>query len=185
MPERLRKNRKLQRNIKVTTAVTTACMSPESPSRIITKRVEDLAAMSFIHRKSSDIRKLFPKSPQKCISVLKHIWDQMYKSPRKRHYIKRSWPIDQKDFAAFMLKVGKNRAKKNIHKLNKAVQDIKDKYKSLRKAAKYNPYSWTQFRCFMSVKSLAHRKLEHSHKLSSSAIEGLESWCIIVSCNQL
>lgn len=99
----------------------------------------------------------------------------MYKSPRKRHYIKRLRPLDQKDFAAFMLKVGKHRAKKNIHKLNKVVKDIKNKYKSLRQAAKYTPYSWTQFRCFMSVNSVAHRKLEYSHKFSYSAIEAIQS----------
>ena len=99
----------------------------------------------------------------------------MYKSPRKKHYIKRLWPLDQRDFAASMLKVGKHRAKKNIHKLNKAVKDIKDKYKSLKQAAKYTPYSWTQFRCFMSVKSVAHRKLEYSHKLRYSAIEAIQS----------
>lgn len=123
------------------TAVTTTCMSPQSPSRIRTKGLKDPVAMSFIHTKSSEIRKLFPRSPQKCISVLKHIWEQMYKSPRKRHYIKRLWPIGQKDFAAFMLKVGKHSTKKIICKLNKAVQGIKDKYKSLRKAVKYTPYS--------------------------------------------
>ena len=33
--------------------------------------------------KSSDIHKLFPKTPTKCVQILKHIWDQMYRSPRK------------------------------------------------------------------------------------------------------
>ena len=74
-----------------------------------------------------------------------------------------------------MLKVGKDRAKKNIDKLNKAVSKIKKKYSSLRQALKYTPYSWTQFRCFMFVKFVAHRKLEYSHKLSSTTIEATQS----------
>ena len=85
------------------------------------------------------------------------------------------WANDHKEFACLMLKVGKHRAKKDICKLNKQVIDIKQKYKSLRQAAKYTPYSWTQFRCFMSVKSVANRKLDYSHKLSSSAIEAIQS----------
>ena len=85
------------------------------------------------------------------------------------------WANDHKEFACLMLKVGKHRAKKDICKLNKQVIDIKQKYKSLRQAAKYTPYSWTQFRHFMSVKSVANRKLEYSHKLSSSAIEAIQS----------
>ena len=133
------------------------CMSPQSPKVSRVQGSESPVGTSFICRKSSEIRKLFPKSPQKCISVLKHIWDQMYKSPRKRHYIRKLWPLDQKEFAAFMLKVGKHRAKKDIHKLKKAVSDIKQKYNSLRQASKFTPYSWTQFRHFMSVKSVGHR----------------------------
>ena len=74
-----------------------------------------------------------------------------------------------------MLKVGKHRAKKDIHKLKKAVDDIKQKYNSLRQASKFTPYSWTQFKCSMSVKSVGHRKLEYSHKLSSTAIHVIQN----------
>ena len=114
-------------------------MSPQSPKISRVQGSESPLGTSFIHRKSSEIRKLFPKSTQKCISVLKHIWDQMYKSPRKRHYIRKLWPLDQKEFPAFMLKVGKHRAKKDICKLKKAVSDIKQKYNSLRQALKFTP----------------------------------------------
>ena len=150
-------------------------MSPQSAKISRVEGLESPLGTSFIRRKSSEIRKLFPNSPQKCISVLKHIWDQMYKSPRKRHYIRKLWPLDQKEFAAFMLKVGKHRAKKDIRKLKKAVDDIKQKYNSLRQASKFTPYSWTQFRHFMSVKSVCHRKLEYSHKLSSTAIHAIQN----------
>ena len=100
-------------------------------------------ATSFIRRKSSEIRKQFPKSPGKCVQVLKHIWDQMYRSPRKRHIMRKIWPLDQKDLASLMLKVGKHRARKDVRKLNQTVQDIKAKYNSLRKASTCIPYSWT------------------------------------------
>ena len=99
----------------------------------------------------------------------------MYKSPRKWLYMDKLWASDHKEFADLMLKVGKHRAKKDICILNKQVIDIKHKYKSLRQAAKYTHYSWTQFRHFMSVKSVANRKLEYSHRLSSSAIEAIQS----------
>ena len=74
-----------------------------------------------------------------------------------------------------MLKVGKHRAKKDICKLKKAVDDIKQNYNSLRQVSKFTPYSWTQCRCFMSVKSVGHRKLEYSHKLSSTAIHVMQN----------
>ena len=70
----------------------------------------------------------------------------MYKSPRKQLYMDKLWASDHKEFAGLILKVGKHRAKKDICKLNKQVIDIKHKYKSLRQAAKYTHYSWTQFR---------------------------------------
>ena len=92
---------------KVSLNAITNCMSPQSAKISRVEGLESPLGTSFIRRKSSEIRKLFPNSPQKCISVLKHIWDQMYKSPRKRHYIRKLWPLDQKEFAAFMLKVGK------------------------------------------------------------------------------
>ena len=84
------------------------------------------------------------------------------------------WPLDQKELASLMLKVGKHRARKDVHKLNQTVQDIKAKYNSLRKALRCTPYSWTQFQRFMSVKSVAHRKLKYSCKLSPADLECIE-----------
>ena len=48
-------------------------------------------SMSFIRCKSSDICKMFPNSPTKCVKILKHIWDQMYKDPRKCKLMNDLW----------------------------------------------------------------------------------------------
>ena len=40
-------------------------------------------AGSYIQRKSSEICKLLPKSPSKAVNIVKHLWNQMYKSPCK------------------------------------------------------------------------------------------------------
>ena len=44
----------------------------------------------------------------------------------------------------------------------------------MRKDSRCTPYSWTQFQRFMSVKAVAHRKLEYSHKLSPADLECIE-----------
>ena len=44
-------------------------------------------ACSYVWRKSSELRKMLPKSLRKAVSVLKHLWNQMYKSPWKRKVI--------------------------------------------------------------------------------------------------
>ena len=63
-------------------------------------------ASSYIRRKSSEIRKILPKSPKKAVTVLKHLWNQMYKSPRKRKVIDQLWSKD-KEMGKFMYKIGK------------------------------------------------------------------------------
>ena len=109
----------------------------------------------YIRQKSSEIRRLLPNSPSKSVAILKHMWDQFYKSPKKHHYMKQYWNVDQKEMVKYMLKAGKHKACKDIHKLNKIVTDIKSKYKSLHQASCHTPYSWTQFGRFLSVKSVA------------------------------
>ena len=109
------------------------------------------------------------------MQVLKHIWDQSCKSPRKHKYMSKYWKFDSKDMSAIMLKVGKYKAHKDTHKIKKLVLDIKSKYQSLRKAAAYTPYSWTQFHRFISVKTVASRKLENTHKLSVQTIAEIQN----------
>ena len=144
------------------------------PNQLLDKN-DKIQLNSFLRWKSSEIRKLFPSSPSKFVKVLKHIWDQSYKSPRKRRYMSQYWNVNSKDMCAIMLKVGKYKAKKNTRKIQKLVLDIKSKYKSLRKASSYTPYSWTQFRRYISVKSVATTKLEYTHKLSLQTIAEIHS----------
>ena len=63
---------------------------------------------SYIRRKSSEIRKLLPKSPHKAVNVLKHLWDQLYKSPRKRILLDEIWCKDKK-LPKYMFLAGKYR----------------------------------------------------------------------------
>ena len=90
------------------------------------------------------------------------------------HYMHQYWDVSNKEMCKYMLKVGKHKAHKDIHKINKLVSDIKSKYKSLHQVACYTPYSWTQFRRYLSVKSFATRKLEYSRKLSPQAVSDIQ-----------
>ena len=67
---------------------------------------EQLIGSSFVRRKLSEIRKMLPKSPRKAISIVKHLWNQLYKSPRKRKVIDRMWSKD-KEMGKFMYFLGK------------------------------------------------------------------------------
>ena len=73
------------------------------------------------------------------------------------------WNVNSKEMCAIMLKLGKHKTRKDVHKIKKLVEDIKSKYKSLRNASTYTPYSWTQFRRFISIKTVASQKLEYTH----------------------
>ena len=75
---------------------------------------------SYIRRKSSEIRKILPKSPRKAVQVLKHLWDQVYRSPRKRDLMDKMWSKDRK-IGKFMYLVGKYKNRKNVSKLTETV----------------------------------------------------------------
>ena len=53
-----------------------------SPQKLI-KSKTCMANNSFTHQKSSQICKIFPKSPTKFVAVLSHIWQQSWKNPVK------------------------------------------------------------------------------------------------------
>ena len=99
---------------------------------------------SYIHRKSSQIRKLLPKSLWKAVQVLKHLWDQVYRSPRKRNLMDIMWGKN-KEIGKYMYLVGKYRNKKNESKLTQTVNNIKLHYKSLRSACRNTTMHWSQF----------------------------------------
>ena len=67
-------------------------------------------SMSFIRCKSSDIHKMFPNSPTKFVKILKHIWDQMYKDPKKCKLMYDLWSGSPSDMCSLMLKLGKTQS---------------------------------------------------------------------------
>ena len=146
----------------------------KSPIKLCDKN-EGLHFNSFVRQKSSEICKMFPSSPRKFVQVLKHIWDQSYKSPRKHNLMCKYWNVNSKEMCAIMLKLGKHKTRKDVRKIKKLVEDIKSKYKSLRNALTYMPYSWTQFRRFISIKTVASWKLEYTHKLSPETIADIQN----------
>ena len=145
----------------------------KSPHHFMGKKVK-VQFNSSIWRKLSAIHKILPNSPSKSVAILKHVWDQFVKSPWKHWYMHKYWELDQKDMVRYMLKAGKHKAHKDIHTLQKIVTNIKSKYKSLHQASSHTPYSWTQFRRFFSIKSVARRKLEFSRKLSPEAVSAIQ-----------
>ena len=54
-----------------------------SPQKIMKSKTSG-TSNSFIHRKSSQICKMFPKSPTKFVAVLSHIWEQSWKDPLEK-----------------------------------------------------------------------------------------------------
>ena len=52
--------------------------------KLIMKTKIENSTSAFIRHWSIEIHKLVPKSPSKAIAVLKHVWEQTYKSPQKK-----------------------------------------------------------------------------------------------------
>ena len=129
----------------------------------------------FIRHKSNEIHKLFPKSPTKYVSVLSHIWQQSYKSPRKHKLMNSIWSKD-KEMSSMMLELFKQKACKNAKKLVKCVEEIKKKYSSLRKASSLNTMSWTQFCRYCSLeKNRNCRSSKYVCKLDSQNISDIQN----------
>ena len=88
--------------------------------------------------------------------MLKHLWNQMYKSPQKHKVIDRLWSKD-KEIGKFMYKIGKYKQKKNQEKLGETIDKMKKKYTSLRNACHETNIQWSQFH---KCTKLYKRKLE-------------------------
>ena len=134
-------------------------------------------ADSFVRRKSSEIHKLLAKSPRKAVTIVKHLWNQLYRSPRKRKLIDNMWSCD-KEMGKFMYKMGKYRTKKNQKKLSETIDKMKHRYKSLRHA-----YSKTDMQRshFHHCTKLYKRKIENRkyiHKLYPSDIKGIKDFFV-------
>ena len=104
------------------------------------------------------------------MAILKHVWDQEYKDPRKRVFMNKYWKRCDTNLAKLMLDIGKSKAKKDDHKLLSAVNKVKQKYNSLRQACKVADISWTTFHQNTYIRRNAKRKLGYSHKLSQEQV---------------
>ena len=137
---------------------------------------------SYIRQKSSQIRKLLPKSPRKAVEVLKHLWDQVYKSPRKRNLMDKMW-CKNNEIGKYMYLVGKYRNKKNSSKLSQTVKNIKKHYKSLRSACRNTSMHWSHFhRCTQlsstkkEDKKEIKKKKKYKRKLETSDVDSIRNF---------
>ena len=128
---------------------------------------------SYVRRKSSEIRKLFPDSPHKAVNVLKHLWNQMYRSPRKRKLMDSMWSKnEEKEIGNYMYFVGKYRNKKNVNKLNETVKKMTKKYDSLRGAWRHTNMNWSQFH---KCTKLSKRKINERKYIRKLDVDNIKS----------
>ena len=64
-------------------------------SDLVPKQIVSYETGSFEHRRSSEIRKMLPKNPGQAVKVLRHIFDQFKKSPRKGKLLEKYWEEDR------------------------------------------------------------------------------------------
>ena len=119
------------------------------------KRNVELKVNSFICHQSSQVRKLLTDKPGTAIAILKHVWDQEYKDPKKRFFMNLYWKHqeDMTTLAKYMLDIGKYRGRKDNKKLLSTVNKVKNKYNSLRQACRLADISQSKFHHHTYVKS--------------------------------
>ena len=130
-----------------------------------------------MRRKSSQIRKMLPKSPHKAVQVLKHLWDIVYKSPRKCVIMDEMWSKEKdKKLSKYMYMVGKFRNRKNESKLTQTVNKIKRQYKSLRSACRSTDIQWSQFYRYTKLYKLTLHNRKYIRKLETNDIESIRNF---------
>ena len=73
---------------------------------------------------------LYKTKPGTAIPILKHVWDQLYKIPEMRVLMNKYWSRDS-NLVHIMLDIGKYRGRKGDEKLLQYVNKVKQKYNSL------------------------------------------------------
>ena len=99
---------------------------------------------SFIRRRSVMVRKLLTDKPETAVAIMKHVWDQEYKHPEKKVLMNKYWRRNS-TLAQLMLDMGKHKARKDDVKLLQTVNQVKQKYNSLRQACRLAEILWTKF----------------------------------------
>ena len=102
------------------------------------------------------------------------MWDQEYKDPQKRVIMNKYWKRCDTSLARLMLVIGKSKAKKDATKLLSAVNKVKQKYNSLRQAAKVANISWTTFHRNIYIKNNQKKKLSYSCKLTDEQVRDIQ-----------
>ena len=155
---------------------------PTKDSEINADKVssERLGATSFLRRKSSEIRKIMPKHPEKAVKVLRHIFEQYRKSPRKNKYLLKLWPEEDRKLGRYMYLLVKYRSQKNISQLQRIVSKIKWQYKSLRGACRHTDMRWSQFHKYTSQRKQTlhqqHKTKSFNRKLNSDQVDSIRKF---------
>ena len=112
---------------------------------------------SFVHQRSVMVHKLLTNKPTTAVAIMKHVWEQEYKHPEKRKLINKYWN-KHVTLAEMMLEMGKQKGRKNDAKLHQCVNNLKQKYNSLRQACCLVDISWTKFhrQTYVKSKSAVH-----------------------------
>ena len=138
-------------------------------------------ANSFVRRKSSEIRKLMPKNPKHAVEVLRHIFDQYRKSPRKNAVMSKMWPEEERKLGRYMYLLGKYRGQKKETQLQSIVSKIKWQYKSLRGACRNTDMTWSQFHKYTTNRKKVLRpsnKKGVGRKLDSEDVESIRKFFV-------
>ena len=132
----------------------------ETPKLSSLKRNVELKVNSFVHCRSSEVRKLLTDKPSTAVAILKHVWDQEYKDPRKRVLMNQYWRCtqDNSSLAKIMFDLGKYKGRKDNKKLLSTVNKVKKKYNSLRQACRLADILWSKFHRYTYIKSEVHKK---------------------------
>ena len=139
-------------------------------------------AGSFTRRKSSEIRKSFPRNPEQAVKVLRHIYDQFRKSPRKKKFMMKLWPEEEKKLGRYMYLLGKYRNQKKPSQLQSIVSKIKWQYKSLRRACSHTDMTWSQFHKYTSQRKETYQQQvnkkgnEFNRKLNSEDVDSIRKF---------
>ena len=117
--------------------------------------------------------KLLIDEPETAVAILKHVWDQEYKNPAKKILMNKYWRRHA-TLAELMLDMGKHKTRKDDVKLLQTVNQVKQKYNSLRQACRLTDISWTKFHRHTYIKSQHTKKNNYIHKLSEAEIESIQ-----------
>ena len=100
---------------------------------------------SFVRQRSSQVRKLLTDKPSTAVAILKHVFDQEYKDPRKHYLMNKFWNRKDDGLAKLLLDMGKHRVRKDNRKLLDTANTVKKKYNSLRQACHLADTFWSKF----------------------------------------